>query len=125
MILEKTMKFEVAEKDLPELMTYFDAEKYVRDMGEGWRIPTREELLLMYASKEIIGTFDASNKGDGSGCPGWYWSSTGLRDGPSGVWVVRFSGGSVDWYLKDYYRLSCRPVRLVEASVSVPAPVGD
>ena len=66
------------------------------------------------------GTFKTAAAGDGSVFPDWYWSSTEDRDFPSIVWVVRFSDGDGVWHHKDFNRLSCRPVRLVEASVSAP-----
>ena len=102
----------------------------------GWIIPTRELLVGTEPDGEsgvrkgkVIqpdNLFDHQNKGafkgtfktaaaSGSGFPGWYWSSTENRDGPSDVWSVRFLDGDGGWDLKDNYRLSCRPVRLVPA----------
>jgi len=109
----------------------------------GWIIPTRELLVGTEPDGEsgvrkgkVIqpdNLFDHQNKGafkgtfktaasSGSDYPGWYWSSTENRDNPSHVWGVRFSDGDEGWDRKDNNLLSCRPVRLVEASVSVPAP---
>lgn len=104
--------FEVYPHDLPT-MTYVNAVKAVEAMGDGWRIPTREELQLMYEQREEIGGFCTEYKG-GSDFPQWYWSSTELRVNPSFVWFAVFSDGNVDWYLKDSFRLSCRPVRSVK-----------
>jgi len=105
----------------------------------GWIIPTRELLVGTEPDGETgvrKGTiiqpdnlFDHQNKGafkgtfktaaaSGSVYPDWYWSSTENCDLPSFVWFVRFSDGGVVWHLKDRFRLSCRPVRVVE----VPRP---
>lgn len=91
---------------LPALMTYRDAEKAVVALGNGWRIPTREELLLIYTSRKEIGGF---NSGSDNGR--WYWSSTEHRDASDLVYAVDFSDGDVTWVHKDFHRLSCRAVR--------------
>ena len=105
---EGELPFEVYPENLP-VMTYVDAVKAVKKLGKGWRIPTLEELRLMYKHKDEIGGF--ITEGSGSVCPGRYWSSTEVRDYPSGVRDLRFSDGCEGWSLKDIGRLSCRPVR--------------
>lgn len=114
-------------KDLSVTTTFNDAAEIVKALNrnkflalghDDWQIPGKENLLIMQKNQNegaLKGTFNTSNKGSGSGYPGWYWSSTEHRDHPSDVWVVRFSDGYVGWYPKDYDRLSCRPVRLVDA----------
>ena len=101
--------------DCPTLMTFNEAEKTVAFLGEGWRIPTLEELRILYNNKDNIGGFKTAANPSGSDCPDWYWSSTEIRDYPSYVHTVRFSDGLESWNHKDYTRLSCRPVRLVAA----------
>ena len=59
------MSFEVHPKELGE-MNWEDAKKACADLGIGWRLPNRLELLLMYNNKDEIGGF-ATNI---------YWSST-------------------------------------------------
>ena len=111
----KTFKlpFQVYPNDLPKTMTYIEAERYVKkEIGNDWRIPTLEELKLMYEHKDEIGGF-TTTESSGSDSPDWYWSSTEDRDGSSRVHSVRFSDGYEGWNLKDSSRLSCRPVRLV------------
>jgi len=112
------INFEVYPHDLPQTMTYLDAVKAVAAIGDGWRIPTLEELRVMYKNKDNIGGF-CTNASSGSDYPDWYWSSTENRDNSSYVHGVRFSDGNELWYHKDNGRLSCRPVRLV----AVAAPV--
>ncbi len=107
--------------DLPEAMTYVDTLAALAKVNAetitgkpAWRIPTLEELRVLYKNKDKIGGFCTEDKG-GSGYPDWYWSSTEDRDDSSGVHNVRFSDGDEGWSLKDNFRLSCRPVRLVAA----------
>lgn len=109
---EPAISFEVYPHDLPNTMTFLDAEKEVAKLGGGWRIPTLEELRLMYKNKDSTFCTKPSN---GSDCPGWYWSSTEGRGHSSRVHGVRFSDGGEGWDPKDDGRLSCRPVRLVAA----------
>ncbi len=146
--LPETMKYVDAVKHIAKLKNWngYDGTNYATDKefyaavkngsyNGGWIIPTRDILH----GKDVDGKdttpdniLSAKDKGafkeakhafktaasSGSGYPVWYWSSTEDRVYPSGVWGVRLSDGNVGWHLKDGFRLSCRPVRLVEA----PAP---
>lgn len=91
-------------------LTYLEAEKYVKAMGDGWMIPTKDMLKNnLYENRKIIGRFQT----DENDLSVWYWSGTVHRGYKSLVWVLRFSdgegGGSSN---KDGSRLSCRPVRI-------------
>lgn len=119
--------------DLDVTMSFNDAAKAVKKLNKNkshghddWRIPSREHLRVLYNNQTksaLNGTFNtSSDKESGSDFPDWYWSSTESRDDSSYVHIVRFSDGNAHWNHQDFTRLSCRPVRLVEASVSVPAP---
>jgi hypothetical protein len=68
-ILEQHIKFEVYPKDLGQ-HNWEDAKKLCEDLGDGWRLPTREELHLMWLNRESIGGFAAA----------YYWSSSELND---------------------------------------------
>ena len=72
MILEKTIKIEVAEKDAPNLMSFEGAQEYAKNLGGGWRVPTKEELDLMYGNRDKIKGLNLT----GSFPAGWYWSGT-------------------------------------------------
>ena len=43
-------------KDLGE-MTWGKAKKACENLGDEWRLPTKDELQLMYDNKEMIGGF--------------------------------------------------------------------
>lgn len=115
--------------DLELMMTFNDAVKAVQKLNtqkalghDDWQIPRVENLRVLYENQDkgaLKGTFDDAAV-RGSGYSGRYWSSTEDRDDSSWVYVVGFWGGSENWYLKDYVRFACRPVRLVE--VPVPRP---
>lgn len=108
--------------DLGFTATFNDAAKAVKKLNEkkalghdDWQIPDLETLRTLQRNQNqgsLKGTFNTSNKGDGSDCPAWYWSSTPTRDYTSYVDNVRFSDGDENWNGKDNFRLSCRPVRL-------------
>ncbi len=108
MLIEKTLKFEVAPIDAPKLMTWREADAYAKSLGEGWRLPTKEELLLMYEKREEIGGFTTVS---GSDYAHWFWSCTERKDSPSDVWNVRFTDGYGGWTDKDFDKLSSRLVR--------------
>ena len=90
-ILEQHLKFEVYPKDLGK-HNWEDAKKVCADLGEGWRLPTREELHLIWLNKESIGGFAAA----------FYWSSgESLNDY---AWDQNFSVGyQYDDYKNDTY----------------------
>ena len=62
----KISNYEVAEYDFPKEMNWDNAEKACKALGEGWRLPTIDELKFLYLNKNEIRGF-----GDRS-----YWSST-------------------------------------------------
>ena len=80
-ILEQHLKFEVYPKDLGE-HNWEDAKKVCENLGDGWRLPTREELHLMWVNRESIGNFATAE----------YWSSSEFNY--NFVWVQFFNYGS-------------------------------
>jgi hypothetical protein len=58
-----------------------------------WRVPTKNELNVLFNNRAAIGGFDES----GSPHFGWYWSST-IYDGEYGGWGQRFNDGKQSWY---------------------------
>jgi hypothetical protein len=63
---------EVAQFDYPDMLLPNNAIKICRDIGEGWHLPTIEELNILYINKGKIGGFNN----------GHYWSSSIGRDLP-------------------------------------------
>jgi len=56
---------EVMSKDLKVKMKFEDAKKACADLGDGWRLPTINELKKMYQYRDKIGGFKEEH----------YWSS--------------------------------------------------
>jgi len=77
----RLQKFEVAQHDFPESMNWYDAQEVCAKLGKGWRLPTKDELNVMYKNKDKIGGF-ASN---------FYWSST--EDTINFAWIQYFGDG--------------------------------
>ena len=96
-ILEQHLKFEVYPKDLGE-HKWEDAKKLCEDLGDGWRLPTREELNLMWLNRESIGGFASA----------YYWSSN--ESNLNYAWNQYFYSGNQFNYFK-YYTFYVRPVR--------------
>ena len=82
-ILEEHLKFEVHPEDLGE-MNWEDAQTECALLGEGWRLPTRIELLLMYENKDMVGGFASS----------YYWSSSESGS----AWAFTSLNGTANYY---------------------------
>ena len=99
-ILEQTLKFEVYPKDLGQY-TWNYAKELCEDLGDGWRLPTREELHLIWLNKDNIGGFAAA----------YYWSSS--ENYNSTAWVQSFHNGYQSFNPKSnaYYVRAVRDVK--------------
>ena len=66
-VLHKSLilDFEVYPTDLGE-MSWNEAKEACANLGNGWRLPTKDELNLIYENKNVVGGF--ANY--------YYWSST-------------------------------------------------
>ena len=98
-IKEKSAHYTVAETDYPKELGWDDANKATSSIGEGWRLPSKEELNEIYLNKEKFNI-----KSDGA-----YWSSSeteddkkqsnflGFSKGKSkNAWLLDFTNG--EWY---------------------------
>ena len=81
----KIGKLEVAQNNFPKDMNWNDAVKACANLGSGWRLPTKDELNLMYLNKDKIGGFASD----------YYWSSTEyvFLGEPTSAWIQGFSDG--------------------------------
>ena len=75
-IIEIKTRLEVYPHDLPGLHTFDGAQKEAAKLGDGWRVPTDEELNLICDNKANIAGLNLT----GSDPDGWYWSSTPFND---------------------------------------------
>ena len=96
----KIGSLEVAEHDFPEKMYWKESKKACASLGEGWRLPTKEELTILYENKDSIGGFADT----------WYWSST-ETDGIYSAWIQYFDDGiQFNSYIKGF-KYNARAVR--------------
>jgi hypothetical protein len=64
-------------------MNWRDAKKACKELGFGWRLPSRDELYDMYQNKKSIGGFGI----------GYYWSSSpDYTLGDNSAWWQSFNG---------------------------------
>ena len=97
-------------KDAPEAMDWNDAKKYCEEINkdcEGWHLPTKEELMLIYVNKDIINTALEEHGGEPLKNK-WYWSSS--ENYNSYAWGLYFNGGDVDINTKNDTTNDVRPV---------------
>ena len=78
----KIGNLEVMTEDLGE-MKWEEAKKACKNLGDGWRLPSKDELNLLYKNKEKIGGFANS----------YYWSSTEYELN-SLIWIQDFVNGN-------------------------------
>ena len=89
----KIGNLEVMTKDLEE-MEWEDAKKACADLGDGWRLPTKDELNMLYQNKDKIGGF-----------VGWnYWTSSLKSD--FYPWTQDFDNGNQSDTPNDTYGYS-------------------
>jgi len=76
----KIGKLEIMTKDTGR-MSWHEAQSACVDLGNGWRLPTKEELNFLFENRDKIGAF-----GDLG-----YWSGTPYGNG--GAWVQSMKDG--------------------------------
>ena len=64
--LLKIGNLEIAPNDFPNTMNWDDAKITCEALGDGWRLPSKDELKILYENKDKIGGF----------ADRVYWSST-------------------------------------------------
>jgi hypothetical protein len=62
----KIGNIEIAQNDFPNKMNWDDANKACIELGDAWRLPTKDELNILYQNRYKIGGFSNND----------YWSST-------------------------------------------------
>ena len=97
----------VAQNDFPIEMKWEDAKKACTRLGAGWRLPTKNELNILFKDRERIGNFfivlDPKNE-----YGNYYYSSSegGSHHGAILAWIQDFNNGKqIDVMKNDYYRI--------------------
>jgi len=85
--------------ELVPKMSWDNAVEYAKSLGEGWRLPTVQELVSLWDyDKGCCPSFTDAN--------GWYWSSSPFDSGDA--WNVNFDNGNVRNRLRLYeYGVRC------------------
>lgn len=91
----KIGKLEIKAQDEPIKMTWHEAST---KLTGGWRLPTKEELNLLYQQKSVLGGFALD----------FYWSSTEFSRGSA--WGQNFANGN-QFSLNKYNTDRVRAVR--------------
>lgn len=91
--------FEVYPQDLLGYYPWREAVKAAEALGDGWRLPTKDEVDKMYLKQEKIGGFGAA----------YYWSS--LEYGERYAWNRGFGKGNWFYSASKTTRRRVRPVR--------------
>ena len=73
------LPFEIADKSTEKRLTWYDAQDYVKTLGNGWRLPFLNELDLMYQNENNL-----NSQG--------YWSSTEFDI--DHAWIQYFATGN-------------------------------
>jgi len=83
--VEKTKVCGLEVKDTePKTYTWVLAIKVCETYGEGWHLPTKDELNCLFKNKDTIGGFSNT----------YYWSSSEYKNDSYFTWYQDFSSGS-------------------------------
>jgi hypothetical protein len=81
--------------DAPLTLTFNEGRQYAEKLDacghQDWRVPTKDELNVLFNNRAAIGGFNVVN--DEIAC--WYWSSS--QYGRWNAWNQRFSNGDQDF----------------------------
>jgi hypothetical protein len=83
------------------LFEFEEAQKACAALGNGWRLPTIEELKNIYAHKNEIGNLTQFS----------YWTSTLAYEGSKIAYYIKFTDGTPEFDYNVYTTSSVRPVR--------------
>jgi hypothetical protein len=77
--------FLVAQNDFPKRMNWDDAKRACANLGRGWRLPTKDELNILYQNRDKIGghpneSYISSTESDRGFKKAFAWSQS-FRDG--------------------------------------------
>lgn len=96
----------------PKLMSLEDARQFARQAGEGWRVPTIEELYSIVDQESENPAINSAVFSDirdlGEGSP--YWSVTQVKEMPMLIYFVDFMNGRVDGH-SEGFAMAVRLVR--------------
>jgi len=80
---KRLFDLEIAEFGFPDEMEWVEAKKICQTLGEGWRLPTKDELNILFENKGVIGGFEDY----------YYWCSWDKKPG----FQLFKTGQQIDW----------------------------
>jgi len=94
--------------DAPLTYTFKEVAQYAEQLNaqnflghDDWRVPTKDELNVLFNNRAVIGGFDES----GSYPDGWYWTSSPYNKFFG--WAQRFSDGKQEYGRDGFTSLRC------------------
>ena len=103
---KKIGNLEIAQYDFPNKMTWEDAKFACANLGSGWRLPTDDEIEILYQNKVEIAANPNSD----------YWSSGQISFNKKSV--MQFSDGRLLSYTHIFYKYSVRAVKTITSQNS-------
>ena len=76
------------------------AKQWCRNHGDGWRLPTKDELLVIYTNKLDV-NYWLKRCNSGILKDSWYWTSTEYNS--DYAWLVGMNDGDTSYYAKSYH----------------------
>ena len=79
-------------------MTWQEAMDYAEKLGDGWRLPTKEELQAYAPQLRELN------------CKGWFWSASTVSDNTNFAWYVNLANGTTYGFYgtkNDAYSVVC------------------
>lgn len=85
-------------------MTYFEAVEWINGLGQGWRLPTREELMALYKAGIRCSAWfskwpEPFERAEGGT---WVWSGEERDSSIVSVWGFGFKSGREGWNPRSY-----------------------
>ncbi len=110
----KIGNLEIMKNDIvEETLNWNDATAACSNLGDGWRLPTKKELHVMYINRKKIGGFSSvSDTGKEN-----YWSSTSESGFNENVYWQSFSDNDISLSSEKIWTYGVRAVRTI-----TPAP---
>jgi len=105
----------IAHVDFDDKMTWDDAVNACSNLGIGWRLPTKEELQLLYDNRDYI----FRNRDDSNG----YWGSDEDEEGDQ-AWSLSTYGGSKGYYYPKSGTARVRAVTTLGIENPLPGVIG-
>lgn len=110
---------EVAEYDFPKVLKWEDAKIACSRLGVGWRLPTKDELNILFKYRERIGNFFITEDNVNYNRNLYYSSSEGgIHHGYIKAWIQDFSNGE-QFDGDKLYPYSVRAVRKYKININI------